>query len=327
MLTLTPDAQLRLDEYLAELRRVLGTSPAVNPAEVEQDVRDHLSAAFAGRGGPIERSTLDGELQKLGAPSQWLPEEAQPWFRKPPRDWVRELRQSLVRTGKRLTGGPESYRLPYLSLLVLGTGLFVAMLAGDEEGLFAGFVACVTAFILSRAGLALLGHENLSAPQKWLLYPALLPVYVPLLLVMLGAVPVLSGLAIDERLAVQRFGAHAAREQLEAHDAHTEALKRSGGDLSAYAATRERLQRSYDMASAPPQILGRTVTPAVAFGLIVASTGLWLCVLGVVLGLAPGLVRGMFYPFAVGYRRRYGFMLAALGALAAIAYWPLIRPV
>lgn len=327
MLTLTPDAQSRLDEYLAELRRVLGTSPAVNPAEVEQDVRDHLSAAFAGRGGPIERSALDGELQKLGAPSQWLPDEAQPWFRKPPRDWLHDLRQSLVQTGKRLTGGPESYRLPYLSLLVLGAGLFVAMLVGDEEGFLAGFVACVTAFILSRAGLALLGHENLSAPQKWLLYPALLPVYVPLLLAMLCGVPVLSGLAIDERLAVQRFTAHSAREQLGAHDAHTEALRRHGADLSPYAATRERLQRAYDEASGPPRLLGRPVTPAVAGGLIVTSAGLWLCVLGVVLGLAPSLVRGMFYPFAIGYRRRYGFLMAALGGLMVIAYWPLIRPV
>ncbi len=198
MIELTPGAQSRLDDYLAEIRRVLAGSSNVNPVEVEQDVRDHIQSALSGQGGPVEEAVLDAELRKLGPPGEWLPDGDTPWYLRSPAHWLREFRESAIHVGHRLAGGPESYRMAYLALTVLALGGIVGAVVGDEEGLLVAAIAAATAFILSRASLSILGDERLAAAQKWLLYPALLLFYVPLLVAIVVVVPAITGVALYE---------------------------------------------------------------------------------------------------------------------------------
>jgi len=193
MTELTPTAESRLNAYLHELRRVLSDSPSVDPAEVERDVRDHIEAALVGQVAPVDDSALDKVLQTLGAPSQWLSESAQPGRR--PLISMPAIKQSALQALRHLVGGPESYRLPYLSLLVFAVGWTLALLAHDAGPLL---VAMPVSFILSRAALSLFTAERLSVGQKWLLYPVLAVADCALLVVILIA-PIVIGIDVWER--------------------------------------------------------------------------------------------------------------------------------
>jgi hypothetical protein len=193
MTELTPTAENRLNGYLNELRRVLSESPSVDPAEVERDVRDHIEAALVGQAAPVEDSALDKVLQTLGAPSQWLSESAQPVRR--PLISVPAIKQIAFEFVRRLVGGPESYRLSYLSLLVFAVGWTLALLAHDAGPLL---VAMPVSFILSRAALSLFTAERLSVGQKWLLYPVLAVADCALLVLILIA-PIVIAVDVWER--------------------------------------------------------------------------------------------------------------------------------
>src|SRR2546429_328146 len=51
MIRLTHEAQVYLDDYLADVRSAVAGHSSVSPAEIEQDVRDHVFAALAGGPG------------------------------------------------------------------------------------------------------------------------------------------------------------------------------------------------------------------------------------------------------------------------------------
>ena len=154
MIELTPSAQNRLDDYLNEMRRVLTGSPSVDLADVERDIRDHIDAALAGQAAPVEALVLDNVLQSLGKPSQWLPEAETAWYRRSPSTWPAASKQ-LLRVGQRLAGGPERYRLAYLSLLVLGLGWYLMPSGRLDKAIIGPMIATLVSFILSRASLAL----------------------------------------------------------------------------------------------------------------------------------------------------------------------------
>jgi hypothetical protein len=179
MTELTPTAESRLNAYLHELRHVLSGSPSVDPADVERDVRDHIDAALVGQAAPIDDSALNHVLQTLGSPAQWLLESTRPARR--PRISYSAIKQSAVEFARRLAGGPESYRLAYLSLLVFAAGWGLTLLAQHPGPLV---VAMPVSFILSRAALSLFSADEIRIGQKWLLYPILAVVYsLPLLMI------------------------------------------------------------------------------------------------------------------------------------------------
>lgn len=64
--------------------------------------------------------------------------------------------------------------------------------------------------------------------------------------------------------------------------------------------------------------LGRFSFEIVAAHSVVTSTALWWFVLGLVLWRWPVLVHNTFYPFANGFRGRYGLILAAVGLLVFV---------
>lgn len=175
MIELTPAAQNRLHDYFEELRRVLSSSASVEPADVERDIHDHIDAALVGYAAPVDAAELDDVLRKLGSPSQWLPIGESQYQGRSPFQQLSEWKRSLAEVGWHLARGPESYRLAYLSFFVLALGCLMACVTNHGEPLA---IATPIAFIFSRAALSLFTPHRLTAGQKWLLYPALLTVYL-----------------------------------------------------------------------------------------------------------------------------------------------------
>jgi len=99
MTYLTPEAQARLDEYLAGLRAALAGCHTVDPDEIEQDVCAHIAAEFPPSFGPVSKLDLEPVLARLGSPEQWVPaEERSPLGRAA--EQVRHLGAAGVRAGQ-----------------------------------------------------------------------------------------------------------------------------------------------------------------------------------------------------------------------------------
>lgn len=161
---LTPDARLRLDVYLAGVRHaVAGTS--VDPNEVERDIRDHIDSALRNADAPVSRATLDEVLARLGDPTQWVPDEELPAWR---------------RVWRRVAFGPEEWRLPYLSFALTVFGLILVPVG-------VGVLLILAAWFVSRAALDLPSlRVDTDDARRWLLYPPLVFVGVFAVVLMFG---------------------------------------------------------------------------------------------------------------------------------------------
>lgn len=187
---LTPDARLRLDVYLSGVRHaVAGTS--VDPNEVERDIRDHIDSALRNAEAPVSRATLDEVLARLGDPTQWVPDEELPAWR---------------RVWRRVAFGPEEWRLPYLSFALSVFGLILLPVG-------VGLLLIFAAWFVSRAALDLPTlRTDTDRARKWLLYPPLVFIAIDAVILMFigPAVPLLVwGLA--EGGAETIFGAEVTR--------------------------------------------------------------------------------------------------------------------
>lgn len=173
MIELTADAKLRFEQYLQRMRESLRGRPAIETAEVEQNVREHVEVALAAAPLPVGTDGLAAVLEQLGPPEQWLPDEERPAWR---------------RTMDRLMSGPEDWRLPYLSL-----GLLVLMVFTLPIG---GVLLLLPAFLLSRAWVALIEErgQTLDA-RRWLVLPPIVIAFVSLFFLTVIGVVVLAGAA------------------------------------------------------------------------------------------------------------------------------------
>jgi hypothetical protein len=161
MVVLTQDAQSQLARYLRQMRAALRGHPSVDPDDIERDVLGHIDAELAGHHEPIVESDLRRVLDRLGAPSQWVPgEELTPWW-------------GLISS---LRDGPEDWRLAYLSLTLAFVG--AALFLGNAWLWPLPLLLPLVAFFMARASLELLEHhEEPVGARRWLLYPVLLPCY------------------------------------------------------------------------------------------------------------------------------------------------------
>ncbi|HEX2120475.1 MAG TPA: hypothetical protein VHL59_02435 [Thermoanaerobaculia bacterium] len=173
---LTPDAKLRFEQYLQRMRDTMRGARAVEAAEVEQNVREHVEVALATAPAPVGSDRLAAVLEQLGPPEQWLPEEDRPAWR---------------RTMERLMTGPEDWRLPYLSFAVT-TLMFVTLPIG-------GALLLLPAFVLSRAWVALMAErgEAIDA-RRWLVLPPIAIAFVLFLGLTLAGGIILAGAAALE---------------------------------------------------------------------------------------------------------------------------------
>jgi len=161
MIELTPDARRRFDEYLQRTRSALRGTRAVEAAEVEQNVIEHVELALAGVPAPVGAEPLRHVLEQLGPPERWLPDEELPVWR---------------RVMSRFMHGPEDWRLAYASFTF--TALMIITFP------IGGILLLPIPFLVSRAAVELLQErgEELGA-RRWLLLP---PIWLAFLL-FLGA--------------------------------------------------------------------------------------------------------------------------------------------
>jgi len=162
MKKLTENAQFRLDKYLDQARDSLCKCTSIDVDEVESDIKAHIETELEGADEPVSLKNLEAILNRLGSPTQWVPEEEIAWWRK---------------VILRLRKGPEDWRLAYISFgLLFMSALF--LICSNRANMAVSLLLLLTSFCFSRAALSAgaIG-ENLGA-QKCLIYPSLIIVYL-----------------------------------------------------------------------------------------------------------------------------------------------------
>ena len=166
MINLTDAARRCLDDYLAKVRSSLRHCPSVDVADIERDVIEHIEHALTGASGPVDAADLQDVLRELGSPAQWVPRDELSWH---------------TRVLAALKSGPDDLRLGYIAFgLLAGTLLAAACLnlmvrfGNTLPFLLLGIAA---SFLFARASLSAEGGAGRA--ERWLIYPCLLVVYVP----------------------------------------------------------------------------------------------------------------------------------------------------
>lgn len=218
-------ARKMLDAYLQKVKVYVSAAKMTDPEEVIQGVTEHIESELADVAQPIAAADLEEVLTRLGKPETWVNEDDITWWRK---------------FLSRLRGGPENWRLAYITAGLVFLGILVwfgfsvftipdtrdylqlrapkflpGMTENDywkdlgrynetmrnnnlmqydayrnaaiqrhseyEEYGFAFFIFCLLmSFLTAQASLSAAGDSTLiPAGQKWLTYPSLLMVYLP----------------------------------------------------------------------------------------------------------------------------------------------------
>ncbi len=258
MIQMTDRARERVEEYVGRVRRALSGQPDVDADEVAADVRAHVGESLAGRPEPVGEDDVLEVLDRLGAPGRWAPAtDAAGW------------RGVLARIRR----GPDDWRLAYLC--------FGLTLVGFLTTPFGGFLLLIPAFVLARGALALSDERgDRIGAERWLVYPALVVVYV-VGLAALVAWPVAASMPMFA----------------------------TGGLV-------EFLQRSYDITYPAP---GTPAHWARSVSWTIMATGAWWVVLGGIAAVRPRAVRALFRPFADRFRRSHAWGPVLVGVAISIA--------
>ena len=275
MLQLTQTAQRRLQDYLADLRQTLEGYRTIDAAEIERDVLEHIETSLTDAPPPVDAPALGAVLTQLGRPEQWVPADEVPRLRTRARRVLLRGRDGAIGWAQRVWGGPEYYRLAYLTLTTLALAI-ACFPVRDGEGI--AVASLLASFCCARATLTA-AADQLPAAQKWLVYPTLLAVYVPVLAILVAGAfvaPVVLALMIEEE-------------------------------------SRKHLNAAWlDPWSQLPMWV-----PVLYFTPLIA--GFWFFCAGLVGWRMPGLVRGAFFPFANRFTGRRGFWIALLALLILVA--------
>lgn len=258
MIRMTDRASERVDEYVSRVRRALAPHPDVDADEVADDVRAHVVEALRDRPEPVGEDDVAGVLDRLGSPGRWAPAEDLGGWRG---------------VMARIRRGPDDWRLAYVCFAV-------SVLAFVTIPLGVGILLMIPAFVLARGAVALAEErgESLGA-QRWLVYPALIFVYVWLALALLTAPIALSPVVFA-----------------------------TGGLI-------DFLGRSYDFAYPEPGTSEHWLTSA---AWVVTALGAWWSALGGIAATRPGWVRSLFRPFADRFRRGRAWIAVLIGILVAL---------
>lgn len=321
MTEFTPTAEARLHDYLAQVRQALYAHPDVSPDEVEADVREHIATEFARLTRPVALSELEAVLTRLGPPTQWAAAGAS--SQAPPRiepfdwtDFVVRIRRRVLGVFATLWKGPEDWRLAYLTFAL-------TLLAPFTLGL-----SLVVAWFFGRAAVELAKEkgEPLGA-RRWLTYPAILAVCLPLFLGLMFGPPVAAVKLTDEAVSVARVwedrgwqATTTVRETqpvLPGERPKPPVVKTVSKPIpdDARAAHESVLAVARRMPGAG--YVQAVLLMAFAF---VGTLAAWWTVLGLIFWAFPKWPATLFQPLLDGYDGRHGARLAA-GAGLALAVW------
>jgi hypothetical protein len=171
---LSDAARQLLERYLWELRISLQGCRSVDPKEVEADVKQHIDQELADAPAPVSGDKLDEVLRKLGSPWQWVPVEELSWWR---------------RIVLKLRTGPNDLRLGALVMALMVLGLIFVPLT---------WPFLLGSFLLARATVAMMAErEKELGWQRWLIYPPLVIVYLPIFLALIAWPAMAAALAAE----------------------------------------------------------------------------------------------------------------------------------
>lgn len=319
----TPEAQRLLDDYTARVRAHVKAAGA-DAEEVLGDVLDHVEGELAGADQPVAADALGEVLGRLGEPSGWVSEEDMAWWRRlalrlrrGPEDWrLAYLALALLLLGVILGWAIPITHTRYRSVNRQYHQPFPGETMREERQrwdeyvtsrsepyevkeynvyILAFFVAA--SFLLARAGIAVSPDGRLPDGQKWLTYPTLLSVYLPLACALL-LWPVVAGVGIFGELW------HSFQHEPEFLGIPWAAFRKGGGGKDV--------------------VVG--LTSIILGG---AMCGIWWIATGMIFRHWPRLPETIFRPF-LGRRGRMvgwvvcvgGWVVLALAAAAAgIARW------
>lgn len=190
----TPEADARFTEYLAHARAALAGCDELSPDDVEQDIRAHVAAEFPPGCGWVRLDQLEPVLARLGRPEQWVSDGGPSTWRRGV-NWVRArpaaVRRRVRDVAAQFRTGTDDWRLAYLTFGTFLAAIIVFPLA---------VVLLPVSYILGRAALSMARERGTPlGSQRWLVYPPLVIVSLPLL-VGLFLWPIGPGVGIGEEV-------------------------------------------------------------------------------------------------------------------------------
>jgi hypothetical protein len=285
MIRLTPDAQIYLDEYLADIRSAVAGHASLSPDEIEQDVRDHVFAALEDVRGPVSASQLAAVLDRLGPPNEWVADE--------PRSIWKYLTDKLKPVGHRAVGQIKA--LPG-DAYQAGRGIAARVrgishdwrLAYVAFGLFAfGMIAfplfpafLIASYFAARAQVSLARErgEPLGA-RKWLVYPPMVIVSIVLLIV-LALWPLAPAAGIVEQIP------------------------------------RKLRPEAAEIMHVSPRVVEQVATTYMAVGFI----SMWWCILSLIVLRFPNVPTALLPPFGAKFRRIDALLVLLLSATVLVCW-------
>ncbi|MEO2089165.1 MAG: hypothetical protein ABGY75_06670 [Gemmataceae bacterium] len=320
MTEFTPTAEARLHDYLAQVRQALYAHPDVSPDEVEADVREHIDTEFARLTRPVTLSELETVLTRLGPPTQWAEAGANSVAgpRIEPFDWkafAAGVRRRVLGVFATLWKGPEDWRLAYLTF-------FLTLLTPVTFG-----VSLLIGYFFGRAAVELAKEKGQPlGARRWLTYPAILAVCLPLFLaVTLWPIPA-AGIEAGEQIR------HARHWEAENWKVRVTRMEKQPGPAPGTtkwvtvqslepmsAEQRAEYEGTLNLVRKMPVSIGSQDTTLQLF-CIVGALAAWWTMLGLIYWAFPKWPTTLFHPLLDGYDYLHGVRLAACAGLALFVW-------
>jgi hypothetical protein len=282
MIRLTPEAQAYLDDYLADVRSAVTGHASVSPAEIEQDVRDHVYAALEGVENPVRAPQVAAVLDRLGPPAQWVGDERRSIWKyladkvKPvghkALEQIKALPGEAYQAGRGVVGHirglSQDWRLAYVAFGLFALGLVLPPLL-------------IASYLVARADVSLARErgESLGA-RRWLVYPPLLLISIALFLALV-IWPILPAVALS-------------------HDI-PRSMRAEVGEM---------------MGGVSPN----AVQPVAAVYLSIGAVALWWGIASLVVLRFPGLPGALFPPFGSKIRRLDAVLVLLISATVFVLW-------